>query len=184
MDPAERAALIAQVNSSKLPVTQLDPDAQWDSSLDSVAQKALLGVPSGGFEQAGVLYGNQDGKYAYSLPVTQHARDDFALKTKLSDGMKMSGIWHIHPGYDDFGQVFSPHDIQVAEQLKVPSYVLFLKDHSIRKYVPGQTPTQLMQLPGSHEQLKVAKGLSLSDPAPSKNILAQSVSLTTAPNKD
>lgn len=184
MTPEERAALISQENAGKLPVTQLDPDAQWDGSLDTVAQKALLGLPSGNFEQAGVLYGNADGKYAYSLPVTQHARDSFALKAKMSNGMKMAGIWHIHPGDDDLGQVFSPRDIQVAEQLKVPSYVLFLKDHSIRKYVPGQTPTQLIKRPGSLEQLKVAKGLSLSDPEPSKNVLAQSVALTTAPNID
>lgn len=181
MTPEERAALVTQVNSGKLPVTQLDPDAQWDGSLDAVAQKALLGLQSGAFEQAGVIYGNPDGKYAYSLPVTQHARDNFALKTQLENGMKMAGIWHTHPGDDDFGQVFSPRDIQVAEQLKVPSYVLFLKDHSIRKYVPGQTPTQLIRTPGSLEQLKVAKGLGLSNPEPTKNVLAQSLALSTQP---
>lgn len=170
MTPAERASLIAQVNTGKMPVTQLDPDAQWDSSVDSSAQKALLALPSSSYEQAGVIYGNQDGKYAYSLPVTQHDRDNFALKTKLSD--------------DEFGQVFSPRDIQVAEQLKVPSYVLFLKDHSIRKYVPGETPTHLIRLPGSMQQLKVSTGVPVSDPEPSKNVLAQSVTLTTAPKSD
>jgi proteasome lid subunit RPN8/RPN11 len=164
MSPDERAALIAHINAAKVPTTQWDPTAAWDPSLDVTAANAFKGVPQGRAEQAGVFYGNADNQYSYSLPVTTKSHDEFALRSQIPKGQHLAGIYHVHPGLDDFGQYFSPHDIDVANQLKVPSYIMFLKDGAIRKYTPGETATHLIAFPGTHQQLKVAQGDALTLP--------------------
>lgn len=176
MSPEDRAKLIAQINAMKTPTTQWDPNAQWDASIDSSAHTALQGVPTTFGEQAGILYSNADGQYSYSLPITTKDHDNFALRSQIPKGQKLAGIFHTHSGADDYAQYFSPRDIEVANQLKVPSYVLFQKDGSIRKYVPGQTPTHLMAYPGTHQQLKVSQG----DALPNLNAVSKGQQLANA----
>lgn len=151
--------------SDPIPQTDLDGNVPCFDDEDTTAHAAFANMKDlGPVEQAGVMYKMPNGQFCPSVPVTQKQRDDFALRAKMPKGASLGGIFHVHPGDDSAGQVFSPHDIQVANQLKVPSYVLFQKDGSVRKYVPGETPTRTMQLPGSREGAKVADGHPVPHP--------------------
>lgn len=146
MTPTEqRDALIASNHNNKRPTAHLDPTSPQHQSLDLAAhgfRKTLKALDDS--EQAGIIYKDANGQYRYSIPTTQSEHDSFALQAAVNKDQQIAGIFHTHPGTDDLGQVFSPDDLAVANQLKVPSYVLFLKDGSLRKYIPGQTPTQQM----------------------------------------
>lgn len=142
----------------------IDPESPLFDSADQAAHALAPKLTTGGLEHAGVLIQTAEGKYQYSTLI-QGDRDSFALAAKLPKGAKLAGIVHSHPGDEDMSQVFSPGDVTIANQLKIPSYVRFLKDGSVRKYVPGETATRQIQLAGSRAWQKVADG----DPVPVPN---------------
>jgi proteasome lid subunit RPN8/RPN11 len=109
-------------------------------------------------EQAAVIIQRPDGSYGYSTVAPQNDHDNFALRALLAKDHKLAGIVHSHPGADAYGQVFSPKDLDVSENLKVPSFIRFNSDSSIRKYVPGTTKTQRTQVSGNKFGLKTAVG--------------------------
>ena len=111
-------------------------------------------------EQSAALFKRPDGKYIYSDAVTNSDHDNFGMRIQLPKGTTLAGIVHSHPGNDDLGQYFSSNDIDVANQLKVPSYIRFLRDDSIRRYTPGQTSTGNLRGYGTH----IAKGDPISLP--------------------
>lgn len=161
-----RAQLLAANGKQKIPAAHADPTSPEFDSLDAAAHAFSKAIGGGAeAEQAGVLYSTPKGKFVYSIPTTQHEQDGFSLRAMLANGNKLAGIVHSHPGEDEFGQVFSPKDIDVASQLKVPSYVLFMKDGAVRKYVHGQTPTSKMAMPGSAFSQKVSRGIDVPDPS-------------------
>lgn len=121
------------------PAAALDPQTEWDDELDSSAGKALSGIASPAkVEQAGVLFQRPDGKYGRSTTIASTQHDHFKLSAQVPQGHKIAGIFHTHLGSDRNAQFFSPDDIEMANQLKVPSYIRFA-DGSVRKYVPGKT---------------------------------------------
>lgn len=160
----QRARLIAALKNARMPTAALDPTSPWMDSADAAAQAAFARLQAGPQEQAGVLYRNANGKYAYSIPTTQKSEYDFALKASPQKGQSLAGIFHTHPGDDEFGHVFSENDIKTAQQLKLPSYVQFLKDGAIRSFTPGQTQTRSMPHPGSRVPYQVADGDVLNSP--------------------
>lgn len=113
-------------------------------------------------EQSAALFARPDGKFTYSAAVTNSDHDNFGMRVQLPKGTTLAGIVHSHPGSDDLGQYFSSNDIDVANQLKVPSYIRFLRDDSIRRYTPGQTSTTNLRGLGTH----VATGDALNLPSP------------------
>lgn len=127
-------------------------------------------------EQSAALFQRPDGKFSYSAAVTNADHDTFGMRVQLPKGTALAAIVHSHPGTDDLGQYFSTNDIDIANQLKVPSYIRFLRDDSIRKYVPGQTSTTNLRGYGTH----VATGDALN--LPPANATAQSAVLANAPN--
>lgn len=150
-----------------IPAASVADDAPWADDMDAAAHAGLGQVPvTPGSEQAGFLVANADGKYAYSNPVTQNHHDNFALKAQIKAGHKLAGIFHTHPGKDSDGQIFSPHDIEVANQLKVPSYVLFLKDGTVRKYTPGKTQTYSYPMQGTSGVVSKGDEVPLPKPPP------------------
>lgn len=161
----DRAQLIAQIAGTLVPKASLDPTSPFFDSTDEAANAAFGRLTPGKVEQAGVIYKTKDGKYAYSIPTTQKGHD-FALKAINANGQTMAGIFHTHPGDDDLGQVFSQHDIDIAKQLMLPSYVQFQKDGSVRSYTAGKTKTESMTLPASRAWQTVAKGDPLVLPPP------------------
>jgi hypothetical protein len=111
-------------------------------------------------EQSAALFKRSDGKYQYSNAVTNSDHDNFGMRVQFPQGVTLAGVVHSHPGNDELARYFSPNDLNIANQLKVPSYIRFLKDNSIRKYTPGQTATTYMQGLGTH----VSKGDALNLP--------------------
>lgn len=109
-------------------------------------------------EQAAVVIKRPDGTYGYSTVAPQETHDSFALRAQFPKDHVLAGIVHSHPGTDALGQVFSPQDLQVAETLKVPSYIRFVNDNTIRQYVPGTTKTQNTQVAGNKFGVRSAVG--------------------------
>ena len=140
-------------------------DAKSYDSVQEAARATLRGIKGKDLqEHAGVILKDPSGKYYATDPTLSAEHDQFSLKVQLQNGWSVAGVYHTHPGQDEFGQYFSPNDINVANQLKVPSYIRFLKDDSIRSYTPGQTVTRRMDYPGSAFGVKVAKGDPVADP--------------------
>ena len=123
-------------------------------------------------EQAAVVIRRPDGTYGYSTVAPQQTHDSFALRAQIPQDHVLAGVVHSHPGSDSLGQVFSPQDLQVADKLKVPSFIRFNNDNSIRQYVPGTTSTQLTPVPGNRFGVKSAVGDPIEQetaPVPSVN---------------
>lgn len=140
------------------PVAGVATDAVGVTDLDGSAHGVLGTLTNDNHgEQAGVIMQAPDGKYYNTSPIASN-HDHFGLRVQLQQGWKIAGVYHTHPGNDDLGQYFSPNDIAVAESLKVPSYVRFQKDGSVRKYVPGQTTTQTMNQAGNRFGMRVSRG--------------------------
>lgn len=148
----------------------LDPTSPLFDSTDLAASALAdkFGGDKQALETAGVILHGPDGKYRYSTSVG--GRDDsFQLAAQIPKGHTLAAIVHTHPGADAAGQVFSPNDLKMAQQLKLPSYVRFLNDGSTRMYQPGKTATQNM--PSGRFSIKVAKGDPL--PPPTTGLMAQ-----------
>lgn len=155
--------------NSDIPSVALDPNSPSFATPDAAADAVSKGfgkIPK--YEQAAILIQKPDGSYAYSTVAHQKDHDNFALQAAIPHGHKLAGIVHSHPGDDDNGQVFSPHDLDVADQLKVPSFVRFLKDDSVRSYTPGKTKTSFIKQAGTKLQSRVADGdpIAQIQPAP------------------
>lgn len=119
----------------------LDPNSPVFQTPDAAADAISQGF-KGKNEQAAAIIKRPDGTYGYSTVTPPQTETNFALRLQLPQGHALAGIVHNHPGTDSAGQVFSPDDINVANQLKVPSFIRFNKDSSIRQYIPGVTATQ------------------------------------------
>jgi hypothetical protein len=117
-------------------------------------------------EQAAIILKHKDGSYHYSTVAPQKDHDSFSLKVAFPKEYSIAGVVHSHPGNDDLAGMFSPRDLDVADQLKVPSFIRFLKDNSIRKYIPGKTRTDSMRQTGSMQQIRTARGDALEPQAP------------------
>jgi uncharacterized protein DUF4329/JAB domain-containing protein similar to deubiquitination enzymes len=157
---ALRAKLIATAAQSKMPTAALDPTSPWLPDLDTVVMEAIK--RSGDIannEQSGVIFKNSEGQYAYSIPLTSARQDDFALRAQIQKGHSLAAIWHSHPGEDDLAGYFSPQDLAMADQLKLPSYIRFNKDGSVRRYTPGKSATTSVNRgTGKFDQAKVSRG--------------------------
>lgn len=162
---------------AKPPAVTLDPASPIfrtaDAAANAVSRDFAKQIQS---EQAAVVFQHPDGTYRYSTVAPQDTHDAFALRAQIPQGHKLAGIVHSHPGTDADGQVFSPHDLDVSNQLKLPSFIRFNNDNSIRKYVPGVTATQNTQVPGNKFGVKTAAGDALAqDPPPDDSTQAPSM---------
>jgi hypothetical protein len=167
-----RQQLLAQALKDRIPLAAADPTSDSYADLDSTAHGFRGRLEPSTSEQAGVMFVGKDGKYSYSIPTTQKHRDSFALRMQNSEGSKLAGLFHTHPGPEDDAQVFSPDDLAVANKLKVPSYVMFQKTGEIRKYVPGVTKTKRVYIPRSTSQDYGADGDPVPKPADPSALVA------------
>jgi len=123
------------------PKVVIDPSCIGHPNLQEAALAALLRVPRGKQEQAGVLFVDSQGKFCYSTLAPGDA-DSFDLKAEIPEGSKFAGIYHNHPEgrlKDGDSRLFSANDISIANNLKVPSFVRSEKDGNVRSFTPGQT---------------------------------------------
>lgn len=150
-----------------MPVVVPDPKSpEFDTQHAAARALADAFAAAGNAETAGVLYKNTAGKFVYSTTMPGTG-DKFELRVGMPKGHTLAGIVHSHPSDEPSSQVFSPDDINVAETLKVPSYVRFLHDSTTRVYSPGQTKTQRMTMPGYAKfPVKVAAGDDVPTPQP------------------
>jgi hypothetical protein len=115
-------------------------------------------------EQAAAIIKGADGKYRYTTDIGG-SQDHFDMRVGLHKGETLAGIMHSHPGTDSNANVFSPDDIGMANQLKVPSYVKFDNQNQIRMFVPGVTKTRAMPDPSYHTgNIQVSDGDPLPPP--------------------
>jgi hypothetical protein len=145
-------------------VTLVQNGLSYDS-LDEAAHSFLSPFLQHPQEHAGVILRNPQGKYELSTSAPGD-HDNFSIAAQIPKGYSLAAILHNHPGDDDMGNVFSPNDLAVAKQLKVPSYVGFSKDGSIRRYTAGETQTRSLQMPGERNTVKVADGDPITLPQP------------------
>ena len=154
----------------------VDPNSPAFSDTHAAARAIGNNFSDKGGEQAAAIIKGTDGQYRYttSVPGTQ---DNFSMHVGLRQGESLAGIMHSHPGTDNDAKVFSPNDIDTANQLKVPSYVQFSgQNNAIRMYTPGVTKTRSVPSQGYQAgNMQVADGDPL--PAPPK-------SMPTAPDQD
>lgn len=118
------------------------PNPVGYATLDQAGEAALRAVLSLGHskrvEYGGCLY-KSDGRYYYTMPVTDGDSSAFSASCELYPNDRFSGIYHNHPSGSEIG--FSGHDINVAKQYGVTSYIAIMErgTREIVKYVPGQT---------------------------------------------
>jgi GNAT superfamily N-acetyltransferase len=164
-------------------VVMLDPKSPEFDTLDQAA-RGLTDTfdPKAGRERAGAIVKTPAGKYVYTTTIDA-GQDHFNMRARFPKDHAFAGIVHNHPGDEDLGQLFSPNDLQTADTLKVPSYVYFDRDQSVRKYVPGTTKTRTMNDPSHpHFNMKVADGdaVAQSDPVVQSAPAAQGSQPSTA----
>lgn len=127
------------------PLVTLDPNAQAfdspDQAADTISKDFVDPKNVNAGEKIAVILKRPDGKYVPSTVASTGGENHSALRMQIPAGHSLAAIVHSHPGMDDAGQQFSAADLDVADKLKVPSFIRFAKDGSIRKYVPGQTKT-------------------------------------------
>jgi hypothetical protein len=118
-------------------------------------------------EHAGVLVKGPDGNYYATVPHCSTTPDEFAVKLKLDQGWSLAGIYHTHPGQDADAQYFSGHDVQTANAAKVPSYIRFNSDNSIRSYTPGATKVQQTRI--DEGNMPTYEDTARGDPLPAQS---------------
>jgi hypothetical protein len=153
------------------PVATVGQSTVGDSSIDDCIHAVMGKLTRDVGEQSGVIMQGPDGKYYNTDPISTN-HDHFGMRVQIPHGWKIAGVYHTHPGDDDLGQYFSTNDLAVSESLKVPSYIRFQKDGSVRRYTPGQTKTQTMAHAGDRFGMRVAKG----DDVPAQQVAANTPS--------
>lgn len=91
-------------------------------------------------EQAGVILAEPDGSFRATAPVTGD-ESHFTLRVLIRSDEHVAAIYHTHPlcGETKTDAFFSPNDVEVADTLKVPSFIWVAYDASLREYMPGKS---------------------------------------------
>lgn len=137
---------------------------------DEAAIHALSRISERDYELGGGIYGDSAGRYSYSDPQGNQKTRTFEARVPWTtpDG-KLVGMYHTHPtdGIGDTdNKYFSPHDVAVADQLRLMSYIKSLRSGDVRKYEPGVTKTISRRVPGrGMESERYSKGELMRDPS-------------------
>jgi hypothetical protein len=162
----------------QFPIVGPNPQNPKFDSVDlaaSEASKDFKKQPN--IEQSAALFKTSDGKFSYSPSVTNEQHDNFGMRVQMPQGTTLAGFVHSHPGKDELAHYFSPDDISHANQLKVPSYIRFSNDDSLRRYTPGQTSTTYLRGLGDH----VSTGDPVKLPDPNVTVRTNDVTDPTQP---
>lgn len=103
------------------------------------ATAAAVGI-SPHYETGGILFQGKDGKFFFSEPATEGKKKDdgFRIRVKVPPGATPVGIFHNHPVRNRQADMFSPEDVQMADQLGVPSFIINSKTGQIRRFHPKE----------------------------------------------
>jgi hypothetical protein len=135
----QRAALVAAALRQKVPQAALDPTCTWQPSMDQAAVTGLSNAQqtSDRYETGGVIYKNSDGNYCYSIPVGNKDPNHFTFGAHSTPDQTIAGIYHTHPAGGGEGGTFSADDVNMASQLKVPSYIKALRANQVKRIDPA-----------------------------------------------
>lgn len=132
------------------------------ASIDEAAKAAITNIfattSESSNEWAGVIVqiGNQ---YFYTCPVNSGEFATFNIRVAFPTNGKLVALYHSHPGTEYSGEYFSPSDVQIATELKLPSYIGVETSHNIHRFVPGKDPTSAYTNSISHiSQGRIATG--------------------------
>lgn len=122
-----------------------DPSCVLSPDMKQQIVAALMNVPRGAQEHAGILYKTPEGQYCWTLPVST-ANDRFDISARMPHGSTVAAIYHTHSedttkGVEKKDAMFSPEDINMANRMKVANYIKILRTGQILGYTPGKTPT-------------------------------------------
>lgn len=84
----------------------------------------------------------KDGKFYFTEPQGQDETASVRGEFKIPKGATLAHIIHNHPDGTGDNTYFSPGDIEMATQLKIPSAIIFGADPHISIYTPGVTPVE------------------------------------------
>jgi hypothetical protein len=120
--------------------SKLADQYQTYPTASAAAVAALRGITNKKTETGGgVLYNKDQNVYAATEPVGQADGAHFSAAVGVPKGWQLHSTYHTHPlGYDS--NKFSEDDINTAQQLKAPSYVLSFGDNKIRNFDPATSP--------------------------------------------
>lgn len=116
-----------------------DNDAGSYESAEAAAVAALGALRSGDKHVergGGILYNAQTQKYAFTQPVGQLDDAHFSASIAVPQGWQLKSIYHSHPEGPQ-STIFSGDDVAMAQQLKIPSYILAHYDNKIRVFDPA-----------------------------------------------
>jgi len=123
----------------KPPVSRLPDGYQTYPTADAAAAAALRGITEKQYERGGgILYNKEQNVYAATSPVGQSDGSHFAAAVGMPKGWELHATYHTHPSGDRSTQ-FSEDDINTAQQLKVPSYILPFDDNKVHMFDPSSS---------------------------------------------
>lgn len=137
-----RQEILARLLVQKIKTAELDPTATWYDDINLAAIEALSRVPNSLEEHAGVIFRNKDGKFAYSIPVTNKSHDKFLFQVNSSPELRLAAVYHSHPPGAPDQELFSDADVDMAKKLKVLSFIKILQSGEIRRFDPATSKTR------------------------------------------
>lgn len=108
----------------------------------------------------GVLYNPGTKKYSYTQPVGQGDGSHFGARIAVPQGWQLDSIYHTHPKGPQ-SSVFSMDDVNMAQQLNKPSYILPLADNTIRKFDPSDSESNHVVRKGFDPSASYAPGVPI-----------------------
>ena len=132
---------------------------------DAAAVAALRGIDNTEYERGGgILFNKEQNVYAATEPVGQNDGSHLAAAVGVPKGWKLHSTYHTHPA-GPLSTQFSDNDVDTAQQLKAPCYVLARDDDKVRVFDPASSKVSYDVHPGHFGGGRFSNG-SLVDETP------------------
>lgn len=106
-------------------------------SPDDAAIDTLNRITEKNYEMAGGVIRDRAGFYSTTKPQGNKNPGAFEIDLRFPKSSKLVGLYHTHPGEQLKADKFSHGDVEIAQQLKVLSYIRALEANKIFKFEPG-----------------------------------------------
>lgn len=126
----------------QLPVSALAGGAPTYASRQEAALAAINAARAGNKHVevgGGIVFNPQTQQYAYTTPAGMSNDAHFGARVQFATPWQLDSIYHSHPA-GPRSTVFSQDDLDVAQRLGVPSYILTRYDNKVRVFDPASSP--------------------------------------------
>lgn len=109
---------------------------------DDAAVSALNKITEPHYEMGGVIFKDKQGFYSTSDPQGDERTGKFRAEARIPKSSTPVGIYHTHPGFGDekdLAELFSSDDVNVANKMKMLSYIRAMESGNIKKFEPGKS---------------------------------------------